>query len=142
VANAIRGALIDAKLSVVPLKLGWWGAKFGPAHTVPCKLTGKCGSVTFRLVPAPRGTGIVAAGAPKRLLQAAGVVDVYSESKGKTKTLGNFIKAAYSALSKTYSFLSPDAWGVTKFRPTPFQEFTDHLKDSKGAKGYKKSFHE
>jgi len=143
VANAIRGALIDAKLAVVPLKLGWWGTVFGPAHTVPCKLSGKCGSVTFRLVPAPRGTGIVAAGAPKKLLQAAGVSDVYTESKGKTKTLGNFVKAGFKALAQTYSFLSPDMWAANKFKRTPFQEWTDFLKESKGKHSHaKKSFQE
>ena len=37
-------------------------------HTVPCKVTGKCGSVVMRLIPAPRGTGIVSAPVPKKLL--------------------------------------------------------------------------
>ncbi|XP_050285777.1 ABC transporter A family member 1-like [Quercus robur] len=35
---------------------------------VPCKVTGKCGSVTVRMVPAPRGAGIVAARVPKKLV--------------------------------------------------------------------------
>ena len=34
---------------------------------VPCKVTGKCGSVTVRMVPAPRGAGIVAARVPKKV---------------------------------------------------------------------------
>jgi len=100
VANAIRGALIDAKLAVVPIRLGYWGAKFGAPHTVPCKLTGKCGSVTVRLIPAPRGTGLVGATATKRLMTAAGIQDVYSCSGGQTKTLGNFVKAGFSAYLK------------------------------------------
>ncbi|KAF9273567.1 40S ribosomal protein, partial [Mortierella alpina] len=61
VATAIRGAIILAKLSVIPVRRGFWGAILGEAHTVPCKVTGKCGSAVTRLVPAPRGTGIVAA---------------------------------------------------------------------------------
>merc|ERR1711907_840521 len=56
--------------------------------TIAAKVTGKCGSVTVRLVPAPRGTGIVAARAPKKLLQYAGIQDVYTASSGHTKTLG------------------------------------------------------
>ncbi|XP_002135890.1 40S ribosomal protein S2-like [Drosophila pseudoobscura] len=59
VATAIRGAIILAKLSVVPVCRGYWGNKIGKPHTVPCKVTGKCGSVSVRLIPAPRGTGIV-----------------------------------------------------------------------------------
>ncbi|ONK59724.1 uncharacterized protein A4U43_C08F9730 [Asparagus officinalis] len=46
VATAIRGAIILAKLSVVPVRRGYWGNKIGKVHTVPCKVTGKCGSVT------------------------------------------------------------------------------------------------
>merc|ERR1712000_343712 len=70
VATAIRGAIILAKLSTVPIRRGYWGNKLGEPHTVPCKVQGK-------LVPAPRGTGIVAAPASKRVLQLAGVEDCY-----------------------------------------------------------------
>jgi small subunit ribosomal protein S2e len=134
VANAIRGALIDAKLSLVPVRTGWWGARFGAPHTVPCKVTGKCGSVTFRVIPAPKGTGIVAAKTPKRLLVAAGYQDCYTESRGKTKTRGNFVKAAFQAVAKTYKYLSPDLWAQAKFVKSPYQEFTDFLRDAKNSK--------
>lgn len=53
-------------------------------------MTGKCGSVLVRLIPAPRGTGIVAASIPKKLLQMAGVQDCYTSARGQTATLGNF----------------------------------------------------
>ena len=39
VATAIRGAIILAKLSVIPVRLGYWGNKIGQPHTVPCKVT-------------------------------------------------------------------------------------------------------
>lgn len=38
VATAIRGAIILAKLSVVPVRRGYWGNKIGKPHTVPCKV--------------------------------------------------------------------------------------------------------
>lgn len=94
VATAIRGAIILAKLSVVPVRRGYWGNKIGKVHTVPCKVTGKCGSVTVRMVPAPRGAGIVAARVPKKVLQFAGIEDVFTSSRGSTKTLGNFVKVS------------------------------------------------
>lgn len=59
------------------------------------QVTGKCGSVIVRLIPAPRGTGIVAARVPKKVLQMAGIEDVYTCSRGSTKTLGNFVKVLY-----------------------------------------------
>ena len=56
------------------------------------QVTGKCGSVLVRLIPAPRGAGIVAARTPKKVLQMAGIDDVYTAATGSTKTLGNFVK--------------------------------------------------
>ena len=98
VATAIRGAIILAKLSVIPVRRGYWGAQLGEPHTVPSKVSGKVGSVMCRLIPAPRGTGIVAAPASKRLLQLAGVQDCYTQSKGSTATMGNFLKATFAAV--------------------------------------------
>nr|DAD42383.1 TPA_asm: hypothetical protein HUJ06_000613 [Nelumbo nucifera] len=127
VATAIRGAIILAKLSVIPVRRGYWGNKIGKPHTVPCKVTGKCGSVTVRMVPAPRGAGIVAARVPKKVLQFAGIEDVFTSSRGSTKTLGNFVKATFDCLLKTYGFLTPDFWRETRFTKSPFQEYTDLL---------------
>jgi small subunit ribosomal protein S2e len=127
VATAIRGAIILAKMSVIPIRRGYWGNKIGKVHTVPTKVTGKCGSVTIRLIPAPRGAGIVAARTPKKVLQMAGIEDCYTASRGSRKTLGNFVKATFIALSHTYGFLSPDLWAETKYIKSPLQEFTDFL---------------
>ena len=130
VATAIRGAIMLAKLSVIPVRLGYWGNKIGQPHTVPCKVlsqfcvclvvchatcapnafhtqvTGKCGSVLVRLIPAPRGTGIVSAPVPKKLLQMAGVEDCWTCARGSTATLGNFGEWLHARLCK------PRAHGV------------------------------
>lgn len=98
VATAIRGAIILAKLAVVPVRRGYWGTILGEPHTVPTKVTGKCGSVLTRLVPAPRGTGLVAAPTPKKLLQMAGITDCYTTAQGKTRTQGNFLKATFAVI--------------------------------------------
>lgn len=127
VATAIRGAIILAKLSVVPVRRGYWGNKIGKPHTVPCKVTGKCGSVLVRLIPAPRGTGIVSAPVPKKLLNMAGIEDCYTSATGQTATLGNFAKATYAALAKTYTYLTPDLWKENVFTKTPYQEWSDYL---------------
>jgi len=139
VATAIRGAIIAAKLSVIPVRRGWWGSRFGIPHTVPCKVTGKCGSVRMRFVPAPRGTGIVAARVPKKVLNYAGIRDVYTSSKGNTRTLGNFVKATFDTLVQTYTYLTPDLWEPTHFQQSPYQLYTDFLKDTKKEHVAKKS---
>merc|ERR1712224_17924 len=127
VATAIRGAIILAKLSVIPVRRGYWGNKIGMPHTVPCKVTGKCGSVLVRLVPAPRGTGLVSAPVPKKLLNMAGFEDCYTCATGQTATLGNFAKATFAAIAATYAYLTPDMWSPTVFTNSPYQEYTDYL---------------
>uniref|UniRef100_A0A8C9LT62 Small ribosomal subunit protein uS5 n=1 Tax=Piliocolobus tephrosceles TaxID=591936 RepID=A0A8C9LT62_9PRIM len=82
VATAICGAIILAKLSIVPVRRGYQGNKIGKPHTVPCKVTGRCGSVLVRLIPAPRGTGIISAPVPKKLLMMAGIDDCYTSARG------------------------------------------------------------
>lgn len=101
VATAIRGAIIQAKMTCIPVRRGYWGNKIGKPHTVPTKVTGKCGSVTVRLIPAPRGAGIVAARVPKKVLQMAGIDDCYTASRGSTKTLGNFVKVNSASIPST-----------------------------------------
>uniref|UniRef100_A0A0D9QUP6 Small ribosomal subunit protein uS5 n=1 Tax=Chlorocebus sabaeus TaxID=60711 RepID=A0A0D9QUP6_CHLSB len=125
--TAIRGAIILAKLSIVPVRRGYWGNKIGKSHTVPCKVTGRGSVLVVCFMPAPRGTGIVSAPVPKKLLMMAGIDDCYTSVRGCTATLGNFTKATFDAISKTYSYLTPDLWKETGFTKSPCQEFTDHL---------------
>ncbi|XP_043836698.1 40S ribosomal protein S2-like [Dromiciops gliroides] len=127
VAIAIHGAIILAKLSIIPVRRGYWGNKIGKPHTVPCKVTGCCGSVLACLIPVPRGTGIVSAPVPKKLLMMTGIDDCYTSAKGCTTTLSNFAKATFDAISKTYNYLTPDLWKETVFTKSPYQEFTNHL---------------
>lgn len=52
-ATAVHGAIILAKLSIIPMQQGYWGNKTSKLHTVPCKVTGHCGSLLVCLTPAP-----------------------------------------------------------------------------------------
>jgi len=123
VGIAIRGAHTLAKLSLIPVRKGYWGSKLGTPHTVPCKLTGKCGSCRVRLIPAPRGTGLVAATVTKKVLSMAGIEDVYCRSSGQTRTTGNFIVACFLALRKSYKILTPDLWPGKQLLLNPLDEF-------------------
>ena len=118
---AIKGAIEVAKLSMFPIRLGYWGNKIGRAHTVPFKITGKTGSVSIKLIPAPKGTGIIGAPTSKKVLEMAGVRDCYTSSTGKTKTKGNFMQATFHALSQTYTYLSPDFWGAPRLQRGPLE---------------------
>ncbi|OBS73237.1 hypothetical protein A6R68_12186, partial [Neotoma lepida] len=127
VASAIRGVIILAKLPIVPVWRGYQGYKIDKLHTVPCKVTGHCGSVLVHLIPACRSTGIVSAPVTKKLLLLASIDDCYTSGRGFTATLDTFAKAIFDTISKTYSYLSPNLWKETMFMKFPYQEFTDQL---------------
>uniref|UniRef100_G1Q047 Small ribosomal subunit protein uS5 n=1 Tax=Myotis lucifugus TaxID=59463 RepID=G1Q047_MYOLU len=127
VATAVCGVIILAKLSVVPVQGGYQGNKIGKSHTVPCKVTGHCGSVLVASSLPPRATGIDSAAVPKKLLLLASIHNCYTSSRRCTASLGNFAEATFEAISKTYSCLTPDPWKETMFTKSPYQELTDHL---------------
>uniref|UniRef100_A0A8D2GLU0 Small ribosomal subunit protein uS5 n=1 Tax=Theropithecus gelada TaxID=9565 RepID=A0A8D2GLU0_THEGE len=77
------------------------------------QVTGCCGSVLVRLIPAPRGTGILLALVPKKLLMMASINDCYSSARVCTATLANFTKPTYDK--------------ETVFTKSASQEFTGHL---------------
>ena len=131
VATAIRGAILSAKMNVVPVRRGYWGLHAGKPHTVPVKVTGKCGSVRVRLIAAPRGTGIVAAPVLKKILAMAGIEDVYTSTTGHTRTLGNFVKACFYALRDTYAYLDPTFWKKQEIPTNLYQQYSDFLKNDK-----------
>lgn len=73
---------------------------------MPCKVIEKCGFVFIRMVPAPRGAGIVATMVPKKVLQFAGIEDVFTSSRVSNKTLGNFVKVYKFVSIMCYCYLA------------------------------------
>ncbi|CCE88647.1 Piso0_001423 [Millerozyma farinosa CBS 7064] len=125
VASAIKAAIVIAKLSIIPIRRGYWGTNLGAPHTLPTKVTGKCGSVAVRLIPAPRGKGIVASPTVKKLMQLAGVEDVYTSSSGSTRTTENTLKAAFVAIGNSYGFLTPNLWNQTPLVASPLDVYAE-----------------
>ncbi|CAF1292969.1 unnamed protein product [Didymodactylos carnosus] len=126
-ATAIRGAILKAKCNIRPVKLGYWGDKFGEPHTVSVKSTGKCGSVSLRVVPAPRGSGIRAGSVAKKIFQLAGVKDIFTSTEGNTATNENLVKAAVMALDRASNFYTPDLWEQKEVVRNPFMELSSVL---------------
>eukprot|EP00768_Dysnectes_brevis_P009337 gnl/Dysnectes_brevis/930_a1035_5657.p1 GENE.gnl/Dysnectes_brevis/930_a1035_5657~~gnl/Dysnectes_brevis/930_a1035_5657.p1 ORF type:complete len:268 (+),score=67.81 gnl/Dysnectes_brevis/930_a1035_5657:68-805(+) len=117
VAGAIRKGVANAKINLIPIRRGYWGSKIGAPHTIACKLSGKCGSVGIRLIPAPRGSGVVASKVVTKVLAFGGVEDVFTSQYGHTRTLMNSARATYYALRKSYEMLTPDMWPETQLTP-------------------------
>lgn len=103
VGIAIRKAIDTAKRNIIGIKRGCgsWECGCGQGHTVPFEVKGKTGSVEVKLRPAPRGLGIASGGTAKKVLEIAGIKDVWTKVSGETRTTLNFSKATFDALIKT-----------------------------------------
>ncbi|MFW9843217.1 MAG: 30S ribosomal protein S5 [Candidatus Thorarchaeota archaeon] len=116
---AVRAAESRAKLNITMFRRGCgsWECRCHDPHSIPFEVDGTSGSVRVTLRPAPKGTGLVTADVGKIVLRIAGLHDVWSVTKGRSRTSSNFAKAFVDALTKTYRMLPPQEWvssGVTE----------------------------
>ncbi|MFA4960530.1 MAG: 30S ribosomal protein S5 [Candidatus Pacearchaeota archaeon] len=95
-------AIRNAKLNVVKILRGCasYDCSCDEPHSIPMETKGKCSSVEVKLIPAPQGTGLVVGNELKKILDVAGIKDIYSQTAGKTRTTINMAKACMIALSK------------------------------------------
>jgi small subunit ribosomal protein S5 len=75
---------------------------FTMGTTVPHEVTGKVGGAVVLLKPASPGTGVIAAGGVRAVLEAAGVHDILTKSLGSANVL-NVVKATFLALDQLKS---------------------------------------
>jgi small subunit ribosomal protein S5 len=100
VGPAIRKAIDNAKINIIKVSRGCgsWECACGLEHTVPSQVRGKAGSVLVELKPAPRGLGLAAGDTARKVLEKAGIKDVWTRTEGTTRTTLNFAKATFNAL--------------------------------------------
>jgi small subunit ribosomal protein S5 len=112
VRTAIDKATLQAKLKVIPVRRGCgsWECGCGRSHSLPFRVTGKCGSVRVDIVPGPRGLGLVGGEIVKTVLTLAGVRDCWTRTYGSTSTLASTAFAVYDALRNTYSTVTHADW--------------------------------
>jgi len=89
VATAISKAVEDAKKNLVRIPLD--------KGTLPHEQKGKFGGARVFIKPASQGTGVIAGGAVRAVLEAVGVHDVLSKSQGSSNP-HNVVKATFDAL--------------------------------------------
>lgn len=126
-ASAIRGAIARAKCAIRPVRMGLWDGTEGEPHTVATKGSGKCGSVTVSVIPAPRGAGITAGKINRKIIELTGIKDIYTASYGSTTTTENFARATIAALDYASSLLTPSQWEEKPKELNPLLEFSDIL---------------
>lgn len=90
VSSAIRKASAYAKKHMIDVLMR--------GTTIPHDVDVKFGAARVLLKPAPKGTGVIAGGPVRAVLEAAGVKDVVSKIMGTTNQSSN-VKAAFAALT-------------------------------------------
>ena len=90
VSEAIKKSIDKAKKNLItmPIKNG----------TIPHDVIGKYKSSSVLLKPACSGTGIIAGGAVRAILEAAGATDVLSKSLGSSTSV-NVVRATFDAIA-------------------------------------------
>lgn len=93
-------AVVSAKKDLIVIRRGSgsWGSFGAGSTSIPFAVEGKSGSCKVRLMPAPVGTGLVAEAEIKKMLELAGIQDVWSKTFGSTKNKINLMKACFDAL--------------------------------------------
>lgn len=89
VASAIAKAIEDAKKNLVRIPI--------LNKSLPHEQKGKFGGAKVFLKPASNGTGVIAGGAVRAVLESVGVQDVLSKSQGSSNA-HNVVKATFDAL--------------------------------------------
>ena len=112
VRTAIEKAATEARLSITVIRRGCgsWECGCGQPHSLPFETTGKRGAVKIKIIPGPRGLGIVASESAKTILRLAGVKDAWTRSYGSTRTVPSFTYAVFDALKRTYEIVTPTDW--------------------------------
>ena len=89
VPDAIKKGIEDAKKNIVTISMN--------GTTVPHTVTGKYGAAKVFIRPAVEGTGIIAGGAVRAVLELAGIQDVLSKSLGSNSPI-NMVRATMEGL--------------------------------------------
>ncbi len=91
VPQAIRKGIEAAKKNLMKVNI--------TQTSIPHSVLGRFGSGMVLLKPAPEGTGVIAGGAVRAVIQSAGIQNVLTKSIG-TANPHNVVKATFDALKK------------------------------------------
>ncbi len=108
IPEAIRKAVQSAKRSMVEVPR--------KGTTIPHEVIGKFGRGRMKMMPALPGTGVIAGGAARAVLELAGVTDIRAKSQGSNNPI-NCVKATLEGLRELRS-----AEQVARLRGVPVDQ--------------------
>ena len=94
IPEAIRKGTEDAKKAMINVPIA--------GTTIPPEVVGVFGTGRVKLIPAPEGTGVIAGGPVRDVLEAAGISDIVTKSIGTNNKI-NVARATMQGLSQLRS---------------------------------------
>jgi len=104
--------------AMMPVPSGAGFSSTLPAPNLPVMVCGTVVPCSVLLKPAPDGTGIIAGGAVRAVVEAAGITNVLTKSLGSANP-HNVVRAAFTGLSEL-----KDPAAVARLRGKDLQEMT------------------
>ncbi|HEV8516517.1 MAG TPA: 30S ribosomal protein S5 [Candidatus Limnocylindrales bacterium] len=121
VPEAIRKGVEDAKKNLIRVPL--------VGSTIPHEIRQVYGASTVLLKPASQGTGVIAGGSVRAVVEAAGIRDILSKSLGSTNPV-NVVRATLEALRNLRS-----AEELSQWRGKPLRSYVSGQPSPVGANG-------